>query len=88
LQGCFKPLMAERKKAKGLCPLALSHQENDFPGPLINFKINNLTKVQETEFPAGVLEGQSPSIFLIPAIRFSAACQRAQAAAAPHSQPA
>ena len=27
-------------------------------------KLSNLTKVQETEFPAGVLEGQSPSILL------------------------
>ena len=35
---------------------------DDFPGPLINFKINNLTKVEETQFPPGVLEGQSPSI--------------------------
>jgi hypothetical protein len=26
-------------------------------------KLSNLTKVQETEFPAGVLEGQSPSNF-------------------------
>jgi hypothetical protein len=43
-----------------------------FPGPLIEFKINNLTKVQETEFPAGVLEGQSHSILLSVAFRFSA----------------
>jgi len=31
----LKLLVVEEKKAKGLCPLALSHQENDFPGPLI-----------------------------------------------------
>jgi len=33
----------------------------DFPGILNNY-INMLTKVQETKFPAGVREGQSPSI--------------------------
>jgi hypothetical protein len=43
---------------------------DDFPGPLINIKINNLTKVQETEFPAGVLEGQSPSILIFACCSF------------------
>jgi hypothetical protein len=33
----------------------------DFPGILNNY-INNLMKVRETKFPAGLLEGQSPSI--------------------------
>jgi hypothetical protein len=47
---------------------------DDFPGPLMNIKINNLTKVQETKFPAGVLEGQSPSILFSPAARFAASC--------------
>ena len=37
-------------------------------------KLSNLTKVQETEFPAGVLEGQSPSILFLRAFRSSAAC--------------
>ena len=27
----------KRKRAEGLCPFALSHQEIDFPGPLNNF---------------------------------------------------
>jgi hypothetical protein len=34
------------RKAKGRCPLALSHQENDFPGPLIflePFDVQGLT---------------------------------------------
>jgi len=31
-----------------------------FPGPLNNLYIYNLTKVQETKFPAGVLEGAKP----------------------------
>jgi hypothetical protein len=47
---------------------------DDFPGPLKFIEINHLTKVQETQFPAGVLEGQSPSILSYLAIRFSAAC--------------
>jgi hypothetical protein len=73
--------MAERKKRKGFAisrsPTRVDIYVDDFPGPLITFKINKLTKVQETEFPAGVLEGQSPSIFLTPAIRFSATHQGA-----------
>jgi hypothetical protein len=49
---------------------------DDVPGPLNNFKINNLPKVQETKFPAGVLEGQSPSILFPLDYRLPAARQR------------
>jgi hypothetical protein len=65
----------ERKGfARSRAPTRVDMYVDDFPGPLINIKINNLTKVQETEFPPGVLVGQSPSIFFLPVLRFSAAC--------------
>jgi len=61
------------KERKGFAlsrsPTRVDMYVDDFPGPLINWNINNLTKVQETQFPAGVLEGQSPSILFTDATR-------------------
>ena len=75
LKGRRETLIAG-EKAKRLCPFALSHQEKHFPGPLKIIRTHNWSKVQETQFPAGVLEGQSPSILFSFAVRFSAACKR------------
>jgi|GEM_PF-56963 len=36
--------------------------------------IKNISKVEETQFPPGVLEGQSPSIFSPLTVGFSTAC--------------
>ncbi|NCY24711.1 MAG: hypothetical protein EBX37_07550 [Alphaproteobacteria bacterium] len=62
--------MSGEKERKGFAlsrsPTRVDMYVDDFPGPLNNFKINNLTKVEETQFPPGVLEGQSPSIFFPP----------------------
>jgi hypothetical protein len=58
------------KRAKGLCPPALSHPENDFPGPLKISNVNNRTKMEETQFRPGVMQGQSTSILFSLAIRF------------------
>jgi hypothetical protein len=55
------------KERKGFAlsrsPTRVDIYVEDCPGPFMVLKINNISKVEETQFPPGVLEGQSPSIF-------------------------